>query len=228
MGETTRAWLNRTPGFGTNEPAELIDVMEEMYPRGYRSNIQGPEQFRDNNYATFSAEVPVTSAFASTLVLSSIPAALGAALLLPDGTIVASRDEEIGRGHAERLVPLIAEMLEAAATEETTDDAAVADRVLAAEAVRVERGGHRGLEREEGARLRAVVLADHHLALALELLLGVLPAALLLRPPDMPFFASPGAVLCPVCFATVPTDLAVQYDNGFESSNAVCVDTSGA
>jgi tRNA threonylcarbamoyl adenosine modification protein YeaZ len=31
---------------------------------------------------------------------------------LPDGTIVASRDEEIGRGHAERLVPMIAEMLE--------------------------------------------------------------------------------------------------------------------
>ena len=30
---------------------------------------------------------------------------------MPDGTIVACRDEVIGRGHAERLVPLIAEML---------------------------------------------------------------------------------------------------------------------
>ena len=31
---------------------------------------------------------------------------------MPDGTIVASRDEEIGRGHAERLVPMISEKLE--------------------------------------------------------------------------------------------------------------------
>ena len=29
-----------------------------------------------------------------------------------DGTIVASRDEVIGRGHAERLVPMIEEMLD--------------------------------------------------------------------------------------------------------------------
>lgn len=46
------------------------------------------------------------------LALDTSTAACTAALLLPDGTIVASRDEEIGRGHAERLVPLIAEMLE--------------------------------------------------------------------------------------------------------------------
>jgi len=46
------------------------------------------------------------------LALDTSTAACTAALLLPDGTIVASRDEEIGRGHAERLVPLISEMLE--------------------------------------------------------------------------------------------------------------------
>ncbi|HVF38028.1 MAG TPA: tRNA (adenosine(37)-N6)-threonylcarbamoyltransferase complex dimerization subunit type 1 TsaB [Sphingomicrobium sp.] len=46
------------------------------------------------------------------LALDTSTAACTAALLLPDGTIVASRDEAIGRGHAERLVPLIAEMLD--------------------------------------------------------------------------------------------------------------------
>jgi tRNA threonylcarbamoyladenosine biosynthesis protein TsaB len=35
-----------------------------------------------------------------------------AALFAADGALFASRDEVIGRGHAERLVPLIAEMLE--------------------------------------------------------------------------------------------------------------------
>ena len=35
-----------------------------------------------------------------------------AALFAADGSLFASRDEVIGRGHAERLVPLIAEMLE--------------------------------------------------------------------------------------------------------------------
>lgn len=46
------------------------------------------------------------------LALDTSTAACTAALLLPDGSIVASRDEEIGRGHAERLVPMISEMLE--------------------------------------------------------------------------------------------------------------------
>ena len=46
------------------------------------------------------------------LAMDTSTAACTAALLLPDGTIVASRDEEIGRGHAERLVPMISEMLE--------------------------------------------------------------------------------------------------------------------
>jgi len=46
------------------------------------------------------------------LALDTSTAACTAALLLPDGTIVASRDELIGRGHAERLVPLIEEMLD--------------------------------------------------------------------------------------------------------------------
>lgn len=57
IGESTRTWLNRTPGYGASAPAEIVDVMEEMYPRGYRANIQGPEQFRDNNYVTFSTEI---------------------------------------------------------------------------------------------------------------------------------------------------------------------------
>ena len=46
------------------------------------------------------------------LALDTSTAACTAALLEPDGTIVASRDEVIGRGHAERLVPMIAELLD--------------------------------------------------------------------------------------------------------------------
>ena len=46
------------------------------------------------------------------LALDTSTAACTAALLMPDGTIVASRDEVIGRGHAERLVPMIEEMLD--------------------------------------------------------------------------------------------------------------------
>lgn len=46
------------------------------------------------------------------LALDTSTAACTAALLLPDGTIVASRDEVIGRGHAERLVPMIEELLD--------------------------------------------------------------------------------------------------------------------
>ncbi|MCF2513536.1 tRNA (adenosine(37)-N6)-threonylcarbamoyltransferase complex dimerization subunit type 1 TsaB [Sphingomonas sp. G124] len=46
------------------------------------------------------------------LALDTSTAACTAALLLPDGTIIASRDEVIGRGHAERLVPMIQEMLD--------------------------------------------------------------------------------------------------------------------
>jgi tRNA threonylcarbamoyl adenosine modification protein YeaZ len=45
------------------------------------------------------------------LALDTSTAACTAALLERDGTVVASRDEVIGRGHAERLVPLIEEML---------------------------------------------------------------------------------------------------------------------
>lgn len=45
------------------------------------------------------------------LAFDTSTAACTAALLEPDGTIVASRDEVIGRGHAERLVPMISEML---------------------------------------------------------------------------------------------------------------------
>lgn len=46
------------------------------------------------------------------LALDTSTAACTAALLERDGTIIASRDEVIGRGHAERLVPLIEEMLD--------------------------------------------------------------------------------------------------------------------
>lgn len=46
------------------------------------------------------------------LALDTSTAACTAALLEPDGSIVASRDEQIGRGHAERLVPMIAELLD--------------------------------------------------------------------------------------------------------------------
>jgi tRNA threonylcarbamoyladenosine biosynthesis protein TsaB len=46
------------------------------------------------------------------LALDTSTAACTAALLMPNGTIVASRDEVIGRGHAERLVPMVQEMLD--------------------------------------------------------------------------------------------------------------------
>ena len=46
------------------------------------------------------------------LAFDTSTAACTAALLETDGTIVASRDEVIGRGHAERLVPMIEEMLD--------------------------------------------------------------------------------------------------------------------
>ena len=46
------------------------------------------------------------------LALDTSTAACTAALLERNGTIVASRDELIGRGHAERLVPMIEEMLD--------------------------------------------------------------------------------------------------------------------
>lgn len=46
------------------------------------------------------------------LALDTSTAACTAALLEPDGRVVVTRDEVIGRGHAERLVPLIDEMLD--------------------------------------------------------------------------------------------------------------------
>ena len=45
------------------------------------------------------------------LAFDTSTAACTAVLIEPDGTIVAARDERIERGHAERLVPMIAEML---------------------------------------------------------------------------------------------------------------------
>ncbi len=46
------------------------------------------------------------------LALDTSTAACTAALLEHDGRVVASRDEAIGRGHAERLMVMIAEMLD--------------------------------------------------------------------------------------------------------------------
>jgi tRNA threonylcarbamoyl adenosine modification protein YeaZ len=46
------------------------------------------------------------------LALDTSTPACTAALFAADGHLFASRDEVIGRGHAERLVPLIAEMLD--------------------------------------------------------------------------------------------------------------------
>jgi len=46
------------------------------------------------------------------LVIDSATAACSAALIGPGGTLIAERHELVGRGHAERLVPMIAELLE--------------------------------------------------------------------------------------------------------------------
>jgi tRNA threonylcarbamoyl adenosine modification protein YeaZ len=45
------------------------------------------------------------------LVIDSATAACSAALIGPDGEIIDQRHEIVGRGHAERLLPMIAEML---------------------------------------------------------------------------------------------------------------------
>ena len=45
------------------------------------------------------------------LALDTSTAACSAALLAPDGRVVAAADERIGRGHAERLVGMIGELL---------------------------------------------------------------------------------------------------------------------
>lgn len=46
------------------------------------------------------------------LALDTATPACTAALIAADGTLIARRDELIGRGHAEHLMPLIAEMLD--------------------------------------------------------------------------------------------------------------------
>ncbi|WP_166039674.1 tRNA (adenosine(37)-N6)-threonylcarbamoyltransferase complex dimerization subunit type 1 TsaB, partial [Sphingosinicella sp. YJ22] len=47
-----------------------------------------------------------------TLVIDSVSAACSAALIDAGGAVVAEAHEVVGRGHAERLVPLIAELLD--------------------------------------------------------------------------------------------------------------------
>jgi tRNA threonylcarbamoyl adenosine modification protein YeaZ len=57
----------------------------------------------------------VTTISDMILAFDTSSAACTAALFDGDGNCVASRDEQIGRGHAERLVPMIAEMLDSSA-----------------------------------------------------------------------------------------------------------------
>src|SRR6476620_3241911 len=45
------------------------------------------------------------------LVIDSATAACSAALIGPDGALVDQRHEIVGRGHAERLLPMVAELL---------------------------------------------------------------------------------------------------------------------
>ncbi len=47
-----------------------------------------------------------------TLIIDTVSAACSAALVAPDGAVVGERHEVVGRGHAERLVPMIAELLD--------------------------------------------------------------------------------------------------------------------
>lgn len=56
LNETVRAWLNRTAGFGANEPAERIIIADKMYPEGFRSNPQGPQQYRQLDSERQNAE----------------------------------------------------------------------------------------------------------------------------------------------------------------------------
>jgi tRNA threonylcarbamoyl adenosine modification protein YeaZ len=46
------------------------------------------------------------------LAIDSATASCSAALIGPDGTLIDERYENVGRGHAERLVPMIAELLD--------------------------------------------------------------------------------------------------------------------
>jgi universal bacterial protein YeaZ len=52
------------------------------------------------------------------LAFDTSSAACTAALFDGSGTCIAQRDERIGRGHAERLVPMIAEMLDGRTADE--------------------------------------------------------------------------------------------------------------
>jgi len=47
IGETTVAWLTRTPEYGPNAPTEVVNVNELMYPDGYRANIQGSQAYEN-------------------------------------------------------------------------------------------------------------------------------------------------------------------------------------
>ena len=57
LNETIRSWLNRTSGYGPDEPAEQVVATPFMYPEGSRANIQGPQQFRHLESSRHMAEV---------------------------------------------------------------------------------------------------------------------------------------------------------------------------
>jgi len=52
IGETTVAWLTRTPGYGPNVPTEVVNVNEIMYPDVYQANIQGSQAFENRSRDT--------------------------------------------------------------------------------------------------------------------------------------------------------------------------------
>lgn len=57
IGEAIRAWLNRTAGFGANEPSQSLDVTNIFFERGYQENLQGPQQHRSNKSQRQTAEL---------------------------------------------------------------------------------------------------------------------------------------------------------------------------
>src|SRR5690348_11281114 len=75
-----------------------------MFPKWNRS--------RRCNSPTCGVDAHVTTIPPVILAFDTSSAACSAALLADDGRCLESRDELIGRGHSERLVPMISELLE--------------------------------------------------------------------------------------------------------------------
>ncbi|WP_395001487.1 tRNA (adenosine(37)-N6)-threonylcarbamoyltransferase complex dimerization subunit type 1 TsaB [Sphingomonas sp.] len=109
------------------------------------------------------------------LALDSSTAACTAALFADDGTLLGARDEVIGRGHAERLVPMIEELLADAAGGEAPNDILVG----------VGPGSFTGL--------RVALAAAHGLAIGWDAILHGMPSLALLAasaPGDEPIVAA--------------------------------------